>query len=166
MSWIGDGVKQAEWEVTLPVVYIDDQGNPVLEQLNAAVLSGGTADDLPCLIGLETLSERRAIINCARGKMSCTFPGPGEVLIQWLPGTVHMPCVNAPSGHMVVPCDEFKAHSRAASSKGPGGLTVPVATLHAEPTQPEETPTKPKPVVFRNYFPGSSSSSAASDEYQ
>ena len=36
-----------------------------------------------------------------------TFPGPGGYRIDWSPGTVHFPLRQAPSGHLVIPCDSF-----------------------------------------------------------
>ena len=35
------------------------------------------------------------------------MPGPGGYKIEWSPGTKLLPLVHAPSGHLVIPCDEF-----------------------------------------------------------
>ena len=35
------------------------------------------------------------------------IPGPGGYEIEWSPGTKLLPMVQAPSGHLVVPSDEY-----------------------------------------------------------
>lgn len=41
------------------------------------------------------------------GKERLSFLGPGGYSIIWSPGTQHVPLVSAPSGHLVIPLDEF-----------------------------------------------------------
>ena len=56
-------------------------------------------------------------------KPMITIPGPGGYKIEWMPGAIRIPMEIAPSGHPVIPCDNFKNGSSSADDMG--------ITLHA-----------------------------------
>ena len=85
----------------------------------------GTGDSLPALLGLRSMREKQAVLEMTPGKERLTFPGPGGYSITWSPGTQHIPLVCPPSGHLVIPCDDFD------NLTTPSGLPAPTTTFHA-----------------------------------
>ena len=53
------------------------------------------------------MQEKDSVIVLRKGKEFLAFPGPGGYKIEWSPGTRLLPMTTAPSGHLVVPCDNF-----------------------------------------------------------
>ena len=72
--------------------------------------------DLPGLLGLAALQENRAILDFS--SMKLYFCGPGDVKIEqgMPPGTETLQLETAPSGHMVLPCCEYKGGKTNNSS--------------------------------------------------
>ena len=66
-----------------------------------------TSSDVPGLLGLMSLTKKRAIIDCQKRQLH--FVGPGDYDLETtLPaGTESFQCEISPSGHMVLPCSEF-----------------------------------------------------------
>ena len=75
---------------------VSSVGPPLPQQSNHA---------LPALLGLETLIERRAIMDFTM--MRLFFTGPGETDINPCPGTDEFDMLQAPSGHLMLPCCEY-----------------------------------------------------------
>ena len=88
---------------------IDDRGI-------AATFTTPTVDDcaLPALLGLKTLIEQGAIIDF--NTMQLSFTGPGETRIDFSPETDTYQFMQAPSGHLMIPCAIFR--QTAATRKG------------------------------------------------
>ena len=80
---------------------------------------------------MKTITEHEGVLECGRGKERLTFPGPGGYTITWAPGAMHMPLERAPSGHVVIPCDDFASVASESS-----GLPSRVLQLHATESQP------------------------------
>ena len=67
---------------------------------------------LPGLLGLASLENRRAILDLVNHELH--FLGPGDFnLEQALPsGTESFKLKRAPSGHLLLPCNHFKAYDK------------------------------------------------------
>ncbi len=87
---------------------------------------------------------KEAVLEMAPGKECLTFPGSGGYTIDWSPGTVHIPLEVAPSGHYVIPCDQYGNLPRREE----GGLveerTVLLADIDAyrQPVPPPPPPSQ------------------------
>ena len=106
MSGVGSGTTPCDEKVQLPIA-VQHQDEPVkLDEFKAYVARGSGAD-LPGIWGLDSMQEKDAVICLRKGKELVAFPGPGGYEIKWSPGTKRLPMAPAPSGHMVIPCDNF-----------------------------------------------------------
>ena len=63
---------------------------------------------LPALMGLQTLIDKRAVIDFGTRQMH--FVGPGGVKIDLGSGSSTFQLEHAPSGHLVLPCDHFERY--------------------------------------------------------
>ena len=73
-----------------------------------APVCGGSGAELPGLLGLRTIEEKRGVIETSLGQAYLTFPGPGGYTVNWAPGAVHLPLSKAPSGHLCVELDHYE----------------------------------------------------------
>ena len=103
---VGSGTNEAKWEAHLPIAVTDDQGNVRVHEYHAPTVSGSGAE-LPALLGLESMSSQRGILEMTEGQEYLTFPGPDGYRIQWAPGARRYKLERAPSGHLILPCDAF-----------------------------------------------------------
>ena len=71
--------------------------------------------DVPGLLGLTSLAEKSAVLDC-KGKQ-LIFPGPGGINMQLSPGSIVIQLENAPSGHLLIPVSEFKNPSAKSNQK-------------------------------------------------
>jgi hypothetical protein len=62
--------------------------------------------DVPGLLGLASLTEKSAILNCQSRQL--LLPGPGGVEIKMSPGSRTVQLEVAPSGHLLMPVTEFR----------------------------------------------------------
>ena len=53
------------------------------------------------------MKGKQGVLEMSEGKERLTFPGPGGYKIEWSPGTLYIPLVAAPSGHLIMPCGDF-----------------------------------------------------------
>ena len=67
------------------------------------------------------------------GQEMLTFPSDGGYTIEWSPGTVHIPLRIAPSGHYVIPCDQFGQIKTQT-----GGLVSKKTVLHSMADQTDD----------------------------
>jgi hypothetical protein len=74
-----------------------------------APICSGSGSNLPGLLGLRTIEEKRGVIETTCGQAFLTFPGPGGYRIVWEPGALHLPLSKAPSGHLCIELDHFNA---------------------------------------------------------
>ena len=128
-SGVGPGSLTASWKVEMPVATKAPDGtlNPV-ECFQAPIIDDSTSE-IPALLGLKSMRERGGVLEMRGGKEVLTFPGPGGYKIEWSPGTIHHQLVQAPSGHLVIPCGNFVC---SATSSPVGGVTPPVSALTIE----------------------------------
>ena len=127
---VGSGTPETTWQCELPIAIPDGSGR-AFDHIYTAPTLQGAGEDLPALLGMKTITEHEGVLECGRGKERLTFPGPGGYTINWALGALHMPLERAPSGHVVIPCDDFA--SVASSSTGLPSRTL---QLHATESQP------------------------------
>ena len=75
-----------------------------MHSITAPIESGG-GDDLPGLLGLKSLEQERAILDC--GARMLHLVGKGDAQLQLPPGSLSIPLRKAPSGHLVMVIDEY-----------------------------------------------------------
>ena len=127
---IGEGCPRAETTIRLPVAVPTKEGERDSAQMmimNAPVIKGQDAADIPILLGLDSIEGKCGLIQTDPKHRCLTFPGPGGYTIEWAPGAMHIPLHQTPSGHLAFPLDaydEVKAHV--------GGVERKPMILHAD----------------------------------
>jgi hypothetical protein len=123
VAGVGRDTDRAEWEVHMPIALLDSDGVGLLHEFRVPVI-GGEGANLPALLGLQSMSRQNAVLEMAPGAEYLTLPGPGGYTVAWSPGTVRYKLEKAPSGHLILPCDEFDKVSTAST-----GLEEPKLTF-------------------------------------
>ena len=125
---VGNGSQQCEWEVTCPIAVTHAEGGTHVHEITAPIVRG-TGAELPGLLGLRSLEQKRAILDC--GRQMLIFPGQGDVQIVLPPGSLEVPLQKAPSGHLVMVIDDYEQVVKRA-----GGLPSPQMQLHSAVGEP------------------------------
>ncbi len=107
VNGVGSGSAICDKEATYPVA-VKFQDKPAIEQSYKANIAEGVGSNLPAILGSVSMQEKDAVLILRKGKEMIAFPGPGGYKITWSPGTELLPMIAAPSGHLVIPCDDFK----------------------------------------------------------
>ena len=97
-----------------------------------APIISGTGKRLPILLGLKSLSEKKAIFEMEQGKEYLTFPGPGGYEVKVSPGSARIPLQRAMSGHVMAP---FAAYDKLKSA----GAMEEKQVLHANAQSQRES---------------------------
>ena len=85
--------------------------------------------DVPALLGLESLRNNNAILECGPGRLHLCGPGGNRPLV--LPaGTRSYQLELTPSGHWLLPCSRFDLVPKASTAEGTAAARV----------QPEQQP--------------------------
>ena len=87
----------------------DSQAHIIEYQANIA---DGCGSRLPAILGLDSMTEKDAVLMLRNGKRCMAFPGKGGYKITWSQGTRLLPLETSPSGHLVIPCDTFQNASK------------------------------------------------------
>ena len=122
VAGVGNGTNNAQWETQVPIALNNADGNVTMHAYNAPTV-GGEGKGLPALLGLQSMSRQNSVLEMAPGQEFLTLPGPGGYTINWSPGTTRHKLEKAPSGHLILPCDEYHK-----VDKNPGGLGNPMTT--------------------------------------
>ena len=77
--------------------------------------------DLPGLLGLQSLRRARTIIDTETNKLYMLGPGDYDIMKVMPPGTTVVQLEESPSGHLMMPCDQY--HQFDAEQKN-GGLVL------------------------------------------
>jgi hypothetical protein len=112
---VGNGSQSCNFKLACPIAVPHTDDTTHLHKISTPIVEG-TGSDLPGLLGLRSLEADKAILDT--GKRLLHFPGPGEVEIKLPPGSVSIPLEKAPSGHLVIPIDDFES----ISNQQRGGL--------------------------------------------
>ena len=118
---VGNGTNQINYRGLFPIAVPTDEGPAQLNTLSAGIVDP-PGDELPGLLGMDVLKNKRAILDI--GNKNLIFPGPGEVQYVFPPGTVITPLAEAPSGHLCMLIDAY-----GDIKPGSGGLTAQVPEL-------------------------------------
>ena len=99
---MGKHPQSISWEVELPAAVTDEEGDTSLADFTCPVL---TDSDVPGLMGLCSLTNKRGLLDTFQDKLY--FCGPGSYQITLSPGSRTFKLARAPSGHLVLPISEF-----------------------------------------------------------
>ena len=81
------------------------------------------------------LLEDSGVVEIRKGRRMLSFPGPGSCNIDSSPGARHFELVKAPSGHLLIPCDEFQRICAPQPA-----VVSPERVLPAVPVRPQSSP--------------------------
>ncbi len=107
VNGVGAGAAKCDYEAIAPIAVKFAEHEATKETFQANITEG-VDENLPAILGLDSMQEKDSVIILRKGKEIMAFPGPGGYKIEWSPGTKLLPMVHAPSGHLVIPCDRFK----------------------------------------------------------
>ena len=77
---VGEGCPKAEWSVGMPIAVPtieNDEESTQLMTMNIPVLNQGDGDDLTILLGLDSIEEKKGVVQTDPEHRVLTFPGPG-----------------------------------------------------------------------------------------
>ena len=100
---------------------------------------GGSGKDLPAILGLDSMQEKRTIIILERGKERMIFPGPGAVQLKLPEGSKLTDLTTLPSGHLAIESDHY---NKVPAGKPATGSTTSFTTVISgtDPDTPEQEP--------------------------
>ena len=120
---VGNGTQQCNWEIRLPIAAEDCNGDTHVHSFETPIVEG-TGENIPGLLGLKSIREKKGVLETEPGKEMLTFPGPGGYEIIFAPGYQQFKLAQAPSGHLVIPISDF------AKVKKSGGVQPPRTAFH------------------------------------
>ena len=125
---VGHGSQACDHDISLPVAFTQSNGTRTEGTFTVPIVQNS---DLPGLIGLRSMQERKTILDMHTLKIH--FLGPGDYDISpILPrGTESYQCELSPSGHIMLPCSRYAEIDR--EERGPIEL---VPTTWTEITAP------------------------------
>ena len=124
VSGVGTDAQVCTHDCELPIEFRTTDGRHIAGTFRAPTING---HPLPALLGLRTLIDRRAILDLTR--MVLSFTGPGDTVIEYSPGTDSFQLLQAPSGHLMLPCCDYSAATAAAARN----LALHVSTSSVSP---------------------------------
>ena len=113
VSGVGTGEQQCTYDCNVPIALQTTDRRKILGNFNTPTLEGS---NLPALLGLKSLKEKRAIIDFRDSTI--TFCGPDDTPLQYPTGSDTLQLHHAPSGHLMLPCGEFAAEASALPEEG------------------------------------------------
>ena len=99
---VGNGSQACAYDCTTPIVLKSIEGGYVEGTYSAPVVNDS---ELPLLLGLLTLINKRAIMDFST--LQLHFVGPGGCKLDLSPGSNSFQMEQSPSGHLVVPIGDF-----------------------------------------------------------
>jgi len=102
VSGVGNGSQAATFNCKLPIALEQTDGNCEGGHFDTPTVSNSS---LPGLLGLTSLTAKRAVIDLTTNTLH--FLGPGEPQWNFPEGTVSYQLKKAPSGHLMLPCSKF-----------------------------------------------------------
>jgi hypothetical protein len=109
---VGHGAQSCTHDVNLPVALPRTDGT-IVEGIFTSPTINDDKSDLPALLGLKTLIDRRAILDCTT--LQLHFLGPGDLVLNLPPGSESFQLVQAPSGHLMLPCCDYSTAAARTS---------------------------------------------------
>ena len=167
---IGRGSQVCKKDVVLPAVIGRSDGSYQAGTFQAPVIEGSSA---PALLGLKSLKEHRALLDVSSGMLHLC--APGEIQITLPPGSESLPLATAPTGHLLLPFQEYAKFNAASTTPGhlkhlfsepavsSASSSTTKVTIAAEPAPSMHVVTEEAPPEPAHRVP-LSSESATSDE--
>ena len=134
VNGVGAGSAPCEEQAQIPIA-VKYEDMPTTLQDFLANVATGSGEDLPGIMGLISMQEKDVVLILRKGKEIMALPGKGGYKIVWSPGTKLLPMTPAPSGHLVVPCDNFDE----VKKQGPLEDHTTLITDHCNPTPTDPT---------------------------
>ena len=123
VAGVGKGQQTCHYDVDLPVAVPLADGSVMKGTFTTPTVPNSR---LPALLGLQSLKNSRAIIDCNTSRVYFLGPGNYDLPAGLPPGTKEIQCEHAPSGHMMMTIDSFDQLARLESQ---GGLTIQETVL-------------------------------------
>ena len=143
---VGHGSQECSWQTCIPIAMRLSDGSMTMNRFTSPTVP---SSGLPALLGLRSLMEHGAVIDCRNRKLYLC--GPGDCVITPPPGTETVQMEQAPSGHLVIPISEYEAYQRYISNSNIAVPQPESLALHGQ----ELLETSP---------PGASSSSSSANQ--
>ena len=124
VSGVGKDAQTCTHDCELPVELQTIDGRQITGVFTAPTINDHS---LPAILGLKTLIERRAIMDFTT--MQLSFTGPGQSRIEYSPGTDTFQMLHAPSGHLMLPCCDYRTP--------PNNVTGTMSLLNVSQPNPE-----------------------------
>ena len=96
VNGVGAGAAKCDYETIAPIAVKFAEHEATRETFQANITEG-VGENLPAILGLDSMQEKDSVIILRKGQEILAFPGPGGYKIEWSPGTKLLPMVNAPS---------------------------------------------------------------------
>ena len=100
---VGKGTQQCTHDCTLPIALQSTDGVALLGTYTTPTINGPS--NVTGILGLLAVRGRQGIIDTGNNKLH--FPGPGGAQIQLSPGSETYDLIDAPSGHLLIPCCHY-----------------------------------------------------------
>ena len=111
LEGVGENATMATRTAEVPISLADGTNGT----FRSAVIETGQGQDLPALLGLETLTRLGAIICCSTRRL--IIPGKGGYKLQLSPGSRVHQTETAPTGHMMLPCSCWNSKDGGAGTQ-------------------------------------------------
>ena len=132
---VGQGSQSCLWSAKVPIALpcISEGQEGVARHSFEAPVVADSGAGLPALLGLKSLREKSAILvlSADDSELRMILPGEEGVNLELNAGAVVFPLLTAPSGHLLLRCDQFEGCRRIS-------LAPPMRTFAADPpVEPE-----------------------------
>ena len=107
INGVGRGSAPCDVEAVVPIA-VKFQDQPATKETFRANVAQGCGAHLPAIIGLKSMTDKVAVLILRKDGQMMALPGPSGYKIEWGPGTKLISLVEAPSGHLVIPCGHFR----------------------------------------------------------
>ena len=121
VAGIGNGIHVCNYEASIQICAQEaDETSPGIHRYEVPILDSASsaepAAQIPAILGLKSMEAMKAVIETRPEGPCLTVPGPGGYEITWAPGARRFNLQKAPSGHLVIPMQEFSRVQQAAKT--------------------------------------------------
>ena len=129
VSGVGYGAPEATHNVVLPTCLKRLEGDLVSGTFETPIVGGnneGEDSELPGLLGLMSLTNRRGVLDFVNKQLHFLGPGDFDLKTALPPGTESFQLITAPSGHLILPCTHYAEFDEKQKH---GNLTLDPSTV-------------------------------------